>query len=237
MSKLMRAVYDALLPSGSLWVPEESEDFDKLLDGMAENSEAVRAFLATLADIRRPSKTTLLADLEKEFGIVKNENLTDEERRAQIAAIKFSKGGNGDKDFLEDALQAAGFNVFVHENEPPVDPGPLLDSEEYTVAGHQGKLSADLTSEDWPMVFFVAGTATRDGGTDELLDIQHGFINLDSIPVFNKILKNIMPMHAWAGIKIIGFKAEYFGFDEDAEADTFGDTGDPDFGGFFTEIV
>lgn len=236
MSDLMRAVYDALLPPGSIWTPEEGKEFDQLLDGMAENSEVVRAFLADLANIRRPSKTILLDDLEKEFGIVKNENLSDDERRAQVAAIKFSKGGNGDKDFLQNALTTAGFDVQVHENSPPVDPGLLLDSEEYATSGHDGNLSADLISDDWPLVFFVGGDATLGGG-GEITDLQYGFINVDSVPVFKRILKAIMPMHAWAGVKIIGFKSNYFGFDEDPDANTFGDVGDPDVGGLFSEIV
>ncbi len=236
MSDLMRAVFDAVMPPGSVWTPEEAKAFDQLLDGMAENSEVVRAFLADLAQIRRPSKTTLLDDLEKEFGIVKNENSSDAERRAQIAAIKFSKGGNGDKDFLESALQAAGFDVQVHENTEPVDPGLLLDSEEYATAGHDDNLAVDLISDDWPLVFFVGGDATLNGG-GEITDLQYGFINVDSVPVFKRILKAIIPMHAWAGVKVIGFKSNYFGFDEDADANTFGDLADPDVGGFFSEII
>ena len=179
MSDLMRAVYDALLPPGSIWTPEEEKEFDQLLDGMAENSEVVRAFLADLANIRRPSKTALLDDLEKEFGIVKNDNSSDEDRRAQIAAIKFSKGGNGDKDFLENALQTAGFDVQVHNNDPTVDPGLLLDSEEYATAGHESNLSADLISDDWSLVFFVGGDATLGGG-GEITDLAYGCINIES---------------------------------------------------------
>lgn len=236
MSELMRAVYNALMPPGAIWEPEEGKDFDKLLDGMAENAEVVRAFLAALADIRRPSKTVILSDLEKEFGIVTNTNLTDDDRRTQLAAVKSAKGGNGSKDFLEDSLQAAGFNVFVYENDPAVDPGGLLDAEEYAVAGHENKLAAILASEDWPLVFFVAGTATF-GGSGEITDLEYGYVNFDSIPVFNRLLKNIIPMHAWAGVRIIGFKTNYFGFDEDADANTFGDDTDPDVGGFLSEIV
>lgn len=236
MSELMRVVYDAVMPPGSIWEPEEEEGLDQLLDGMAENSEIVRAYIATLADVRRPSKTTLLADLEKEFGIITNTNLTDEARRIQLAAVKFSKGGNGSKDFLEDALQSAGFDVFVYENDPPVDPGGILDSNEFSVAGHENKLAAILASDDWPLVFFVGGTATFGGG-GELTDLEYGFVNVDSIPVFNKLLKNIIPMHAWAGVKVISFKTNYFGFDEDPDANTFGDDSDPDLGGFFSSIV
>jgi hypothetical protein len=236
MSDLMRAVYDAVMPPGSIWTPEEEKEFDQLLDGMAENSEVVRLFLADLANLRRPSKTTLLDDLEKEFGIVKNENLTDDERRAQIAAIKFSKGGNGDKDFLQRAFDTAGFDVQVHENSPPVDPGLLLDSEEYAASGHENNLSADLTSEDWPLVFFVAGDATLNGG-GEITDLQYGFINVDSVPTFKRILKAIISMHAWAGVKVIGFKSNYFGFDEDPDANGLGTLADPDVGGFLSTIL
>lgn len=236
MSDLMRAVYDAVMPPGSIWEPEEGEGLDQLLDAMAENSEVVRAYIATLADVRRPSKTALLADLEKEFGIIENTNLTDADRRTQLAAVKFSKGGNGGKDFLEDALQAAGFDVFVYENDPPVDPGGLLDAEEYSVAGHQNKLPAILASDDWPLVFFVAGVATFGGG-GEITDLEYGFVNVDSVPVFNKLLKNIISMHAWAGVKVISFKTNYFGFDEDPDANGFGTLADPDVGGFLSTIV
>ena len=237
MSDLMRAVYDAVMPPGSLWTPEEEKEFDQLLDGMAENSEVVRLFLADLANLRRPSKTVLLDDLEKEFGIVKNENLGDEERRLQIAAIKFSIGGNGDKDFMQNAFDTAGFDVQVHENDPPVDPALLLDAEEYAVAGHDNKLGANLVSDDWPLVFFVAGDAVLDGGTGEIIDLQYGFVNVDSFPVFNRILKSIIPMHAWAGVKIISFKSNYFGFDEDPDANGLGTLADPDVGGFLTADI
>ena len=236
MSDLMRAVYDAVMPPGSVWTPEEEKEFDQLLDGMAENSEVVRLFLADLANIRRPSKTTMLDDLENEFGIVKNENSSDEDRRAQIAAIKFSKGGNGDKNFLESALQTAGFDVQVHNNEPPVDPGLLLDSEEYSVAGHDNNIDADLISDDYPLVFFVGGDATLGGG-GEITDLAYGFINVDSVPVFKRILKAIIPMHAWAGVKVIGFKSNYFGFDEDPDANGLGSLTDPEEGGFLSSIL
>ena len=57
------------------------------------------------------------------------------------------------------------------------------------------------------------------------------------MPVFKRILKAIMSMHAWAGVKVIGFKSNYFGFDEDVDANTFGDLADLDIGGLFSEIV
>jgi len=35
---LSRSVLDALLPEGPFWEPEAESDYDKLLDGIAENS-------------------------------------------------------------------------------------------------------------------------------------------------------------------------------------------------------
>ena len=112
----------------------------------------------------------------------------------------------------------------------------MLDSEEYAASGHGNNLAADLISDDWPLVFFVGGDATLGSG-GEITDLQYGFINVDSVPVFKRILKAIIPMHAWAGVKVIGFKSNYFGFDEDPDANTFGDLADPDVGGLLSEIV
>ena len=96
MSDITREMINAFLPPGAIWTPKEDEDFDKLLEGMADNAEAIRAFLLQLADIRRPSAAPieLLSDLETEFGITTNTNLTEAQRREQLASIKFSKGEN-----------------------------------------------------------------------------------------------------------------------------------------------
>ena len=239
MSDLTRKMIDAFLPPGAIWTPQEDEDFDKLLEGMADNAEVVRAFLDQLADIRRPSATPLelLSDLEKEFGIVTNTNLTEQQRRDQLASIKFSRGGNGGKDFLEASLRDAGFDVYVHENDPPVDPAPLVSTTSFIVAGRVGRSAASLTSEDWPLVFFIGGPATRDGGTGELLSIEIASIPIDGAVTFKRIIQRSMPMHAWAATAVVGNKVNYFGFDEDPGANGFGDTGIPSAGGFLAELL
>jgi len=239
MSDVTRKMINGFLPPGSIWTAEEEEGFDEFLEGMADNAEDVRAFLALLSEIRRPSTVPLelLADLEEEFGIVTNQNLTEQQRRDQVAAIKFSKGGNGSKDYLENALQAAGFNVFVHENDPPVDPAPLVSTTSFIVAGKFNRVAASLTSEDWPLVFFVGGPATRDGITDELLSIDIASIPIDGASTFKRIIQRSMPMHAWAATAVVGVKANYFGFDEDPMANGFGDTGIPSAGGILGELL
>lgn len=239
MSDITRGMINAFLPPGAIWTPKEDEDFDKLLEGMADNAEILRAFLLQLADIRRPSATPieLLSDLETEFGIVTNTNLTEQQRRDQLSSIKFSKGGNGDLDFMEASLRDAGFDVYVHANDPPVDPALLVASTSFIVSGRFNRSAASLTSEDWPLVFFVGGLATRDGGTDELLSIEIASIPIDGASTFKRIIQRSMPMHAWAATAVVGNKSNYFGFDEDPEANGFGDTGIPGAGGYLAELL
>ena len=136
LPSLSRQVLDALLPPGSLWTPEDGEGFDQLLDGLAEQSETVREFLAGLARLRSPELTPVLADLEKEYGIVPDEALTEAVRRARLLAVKTAVSGDGSADFMQAQLRAAGFDVYVHVNNPPVDPGLFLFDAPATICGN-----------------------------------------------------------------------------------------------------
>ena len=134
---LMRAVIDTIWPSdyGSAWNPAPDEDLDKLIDGSAENWEVIRAHLEQLSDIRSPANTPFLADLEQEFGVFTNPNLTEQQRRDQLTPIVFNRSFNGSIDNLQDALDSAGFDVQVHSNSPAVDPAIFLDQNFQMVAG------------------------------------------------------------------------------------------------------
>ncbi len=123
----MRAVIDTIWPEGSIWRPAPGGDFDKLLDGSAENWETIRVFLDTLRSIRDPSFTTFLADLENEFGVLSNTSLTEIQRREQLKPLVFNRSSSGSIDTLQNALDDAGFSVQVHSNSPAVDPAIFLD--------------------------------------------------------------------------------------------------------------
>jgi hypothetical protein len=126
---------DALMPPGSIWRPKSGGDFDNFQEGLADSIEDVREDLDDLSEVRRPSTTTVLSDLEKEYGLTTDPNLSEAVRRMQLASKKFPKIRNGSKDHLQDALDAAGFNVQVHENSPAVDPAIFLDQAFQMVAG------------------------------------------------------------------------------------------------------
>ena len=135
MSDLLKAVMTALLPDGATWDIRPNGDFDKLLDGQAENFDFIRDFLDGLAVIRSPDKTPILTDLEKEYGILTNFNLSDSVRRLQLSSRVFTRGITGSDDNMQAALNDAAFIVQVHENSPAVDPSIFLDDVFQMVAG------------------------------------------------------------------------------------------------------
>lgn len=141
-----RQVLEALLPPGPLWVPEEGAGFDQLLEGLAESAETIREFLGGLARLRSPELTPILDDLEREFGIIPDTALNETIRRARLLAAKTATDGDGTADFMQAQLRAAGFDVYVHVNNPPVNPGLFLFNSPATVCGNETAICGNSTS-------------------------------------------------------------------------------------------
>ena len=127
MLNFARRILNSLWPRGAFWEPKTDGDYDKLLEGVSENSGVVRTFLSTLANIRNPLLTPVLSDLEKELGIIPATGSTDAERRSRAQAFIQRRASTGAWDVLQAQLRAAGFtDVFVHPNDPAVDPAGFL---------------------------------------------------------------------------------------------------------------
>src|SRR3990172_1754243 len=122
----IRDVLDRLLPEGAAWVPATADDYDLLLEGVADNSEAVRLDMDKLRHIRNPKLTPILSDLEKEFAVIPSATATEAERRQRLAAWMFRRNGQPTYEFLEEKLIEAGFDVHVWPNDPIVDPAIFL---------------------------------------------------------------------------------------------------------------
>ncbi|HPS59352.1 MAG TPA: hypothetical protein PK514_14710 [Spirochaetota bacterium] len=124
---LSRSILNALLPEGSFWEPAAGDDYDLLLDGIAENSEKVYQDLKLLAHLRNPAVTPILSDLEREYGVIPTALATEAERRSRLKAFQFRRANTGAYDVLQEKLREAGFaDVYVHENSPAVDPDIFL---------------------------------------------------------------------------------------------------------------
>ena len=153
------------MPDGSIWEPEIDGGLDKLLDGIAANSETMAVFLEKLAHIRDPDKTFLLSDLEKEYGIPTDPLLTEEERRTRLKPRVYPGDKTGTADDLQEALDlagygAGGYGLQVHINDPPVDPG-LFGLSTLTfyqvIAGGDGAYAGFIPSGG-SVITSVAGT-------------------------------------------------------------------------------
>jgi len=135
MSEFTRQILDSLLPSGAVWSPKFEGDLDKYLDGQADNYDPILTFLRSLSEIRNPSTTPLLEELEREYGLAKNDSLTEAQRRAFLESFIFGAEDSGTPEDLERRLQDAGFDVFVYANDPAQDPLVILDQAFRMVAG------------------------------------------------------------------------------------------------------
>jgi hypothetical protein len=131
----MKAVFEALLPPGSLWEPAPRAGFDQFLTALGENYDTIYERLYALGDLRNPRKTTILSDLEKEYGVKTPTNLDEATRRVSLAAAKYAQPGTASDNHLENILRSAGFDVYVRRNHPPVDPADLLTTDYLLEAG------------------------------------------------------------------------------------------------------
>lgn len=127
MHNLSHSVLSALWPRGQFWTPATDDDYEHLLEGIADNSEAVRLDMERLGQLRDPARTVMLSDLEKEYAVQPSATATDAERRERLAAAMFRRSELPTYELLEEKLQLAGFMVYVHPNSPAVDPAIFLN--------------------------------------------------------------------------------------------------------------
>lgn len=124
--RYFKTLFWALMPRGAIWAPVDAGELDKILDALAARTLAVAGDLDNLKNVRRPELTKFLDELEREFGVVFNPALTEEQRRANLLIAATQRGNIKTSDYLESILRGAGFDVYVHINNPPVDPAPFI---------------------------------------------------------------------------------------------------------------
>ena len=135
---VMRSFLDAVTPPG--WQPVPGEDMDNQLSAIADGLQYVYDFLTTMGTMRDPQRTAYLDELEREYGVSPNTILTDAQRRAYLALIKYARNRRGTIDNMQTALNLAGLGVGgyglnVYANDPPVHPGPFTQFSYQCVCG------------------------------------------------------------------------------------------------------
>lgn len=125
-NKFIESIF-AYLPKGAFWTPKRGGFFERFLYGLMDAFELVRLVLSDLAHIRDAKLTQQLDDLELDYGISKNPELTIEERRAVLFSRINAINNTGSAQEMQAALRLAGFDVFVYSNSPAVDPAGILN--------------------------------------------------------------------------------------------------------------
>jgi hypothetical protein len=203
MSENSRNVLDAIWPKGAFWEPASDDDYDKLLDGIAENTQYVKDDLSDLSSLRDPLKTPILDDLEEEYGIVSQFQATEDERRQTLKGFMFNRNISGAYDQLQDKLQEAGYDVIVIPNSPPIDPRIYYDP----VVNVQGELIVNYLERNtlydvpadpgyWPLFFFIGSGVTRDE-YGNIIEIEYIDIPDGRRFAMKQLILNYKPLHSW----------------------------------------
>jgi hypothetical protein len=136
---IIKASLLAHLPEGAMRQLVEDGDEDKLYDAIAEVLEEGYTVVNNLGYLRDPDNVADLEALEREYGFISDPNLTEEERRKRIKALKYAKAGSGTAETMQNALHLAGFtNLVVVEGRQTLDPDNVVYSgAEYVVNGFE----------------------------------------------------------------------------------------------------
>lgn len=125
-----------LLPRSRAWSIIVDKNLRKLFTALGEVFDDAIEFFDLIWFDMFPATTRHLTQWEAQFGIIRD-GLTEQERRDRLAALWSARGGQ-DPRYIQDTLQAAGFNVYVHEwwDLPRTDPPTVRNPFDY-LSGYQ----------------------------------------------------------------------------------------------------
>ncbi len=107
------SVFKHLLPHARAWRLVIDRQLRQLFEGLTGAPQDAQDYQDGVWFDYRPAETTKLAKWEDQFALP-NTGLTGAERRDRLAAVWQALGGQSPR-YLQDTLQGAGFDVFIHE--------------------------------------------------------------------------------------------------------------------------
>ncbi len=105
-------VYQHLLPDSEPWRLTVGSVIRQMFDGLAGAPADARAYTDAVFEDMSPETTRQIAEWEHEYGLVAAP--LEATRRANLAAEWAATGGQS-PSYVEGVLQAAGFDLYVHE--------------------------------------------------------------------------------------------------------------------------
>jgi hypothetical protein len=144
---LFLRVIQHLLPDAAAWRIVTQKVLRKFFSGLAAGVPSdAKIFIDNVYADLRPLTTEALASWEDQFGY--EAASSDPERRSQLASAWLAQGGQSPRYMQEDVLQAAGFDVYVHDwwDPPGTAPRSVRDPRAYTNVPLIGTMQC---GEDW----------------------------------------------------------------------------------------
>lgn len=115
-------VFKHLLPTGRAWRLTVQKNLRRFFEGLSGAPADAKDHIDDVYDDIGPDTTRELAAWEAQFGLPDTQ-LTEAQRRARLDATWKAQGGQ-DPRYIQDTLQAAGFDVYVHEWWVPIPGRP-----------------------------------------------------------------------------------------------------------------
>jgi hypothetical protein len=102
-----------LLPRAKTWSLTATTTLRSFFVGLSSEPVSIREFIDKIYEDRDPALTRELSAYEQQFALPTS-NLTNAQRRDRLSAAWSALGGQSPR-YIQDILQAAGFDVYVHE--------------------------------------------------------------------------------------------------------------------------
>jgi len=178
MPTFMNRFVNLIYPKGPAHEPKEDGFMDLFRQGISDNIDVIRTDVKNTAFIRNPSTTPIFDDLEREYGIGFNENLSLAERIEILKASRYKRATTGNDDDLQTILDNSGFALNVYNNSPDgpaVDPAIFLDQNFVMQAGD---LTNDFAGQDDAYAGRVGGQLIVNG---DIFDQRAGFFGAGEV--------------------------------------------------------
>ena len=142
-----------LIPNARAWRITTAKQLREFLTGLSGIETDVQDFFDDVRDDLLPASTRDLDAWDDQFGL-RSVVITEQERRDRLAAAWEAVGGQS-PGYIQDTLQANGFDVFVHEAWVPgteaainVKAPATFRSPILLLAGDTGTLSAGVNCDE-----------------------------------------------------------------------------------------
>lgn len=178
-------VFKHLLPNARAWRITVEKQLRQFFQGLTGIGEDTKTFLDGVYQDLDPQKTRELDAWEKQFALMAT-GLTEQERRDRLDAQWKALGGQSPR-YIQDTLQAAGFDVYVHEWWVPSVEHPTGGSVDgdVTPTARDPFVYLDDGTGGSPDLMFDGGPEAQDGDADAM---DGSTLLPVGYPLVNKIL-------------------------------------------------